>query len=116
MSNASAVIKYDTLTIMNSGTSSKHIYHSRLLRITLVVFLVFAAWHVATHDLGILSDTGEHTQCQACRLNHVPITDLPIFTWAISLFLICLLFTLSAVQHKTQLDRYTLGARAPPLF
>lgn len=101
---------------MNDGTSNKHIYHSRMLRITLVVFLVFAAWHVATHDLGIPSDTGEQTQCQVCRLNHVPITDLPIFIWAISLFLICLLFTLPAVQRKTQSYRYILGARAPPLF
>lgn len=78
----------------------------------LVVALMFAAWHVASHDVDIASD---HEECQACRLNHVPITDLPVLSLLVSLLLASLILVIPAFQRPTQAYRYTLGARAPPL-
>ena len=97
---------------MNLGASSQHSDTSHLLRIMLVVLLVFANWHVATHELDDLSD---HSQCQVCRLSHVPLADLPVFSWVLSLLLIRFLLAIPAIQSTTQSYRYTLGARAPPL-
>jgi len=101
---------------MNLGTSSQHSDTSHLLRIALVVLLLLAAWHVASHELDHLSNISDHTECQVCRLNHVPLADLPVLSWALSLFLIRFLLATPAIQRTTQSYRYTLGARAPPLF
>lgn len=112
----SSALECDILVVMNLGTSSQHSDTSHLLRIMLVALLMFAAWHVASHDLDISNDANNHTECQACRLNHVPLADLPVLSWALSLFLISFLLAIPAIQHTTQSYRYTLGARAPPLF
>lgn len=97
-------------------TSNRQTGLDRLLRIVLVAVLVFAAWHVSSHDLDTLSDISSHTECQVCRLNHVPIADLPILIWIMPLFIISLALVIPALQRPTQSFRYTLGARAPPLF
>jgi len=82
----------------------------------LLVALVFAAWHVASHDIDTSGDIGSHEECQLCRLNHVSITDLPILTWIVPLLIVSLVLIVPVLQRATQSYRYTLGARAPPLF
>lgn len=100
---------------MNLGTTHKRSDFNHLLRIMLVVLLMFSAWHVASHDLDLFSDVSDHSECQVCRLSHVPLADLPVFAWALSLLLIRFLLAIPAIQRTTQSHRYTLGARAPPL-
>jgi len=100
---------------MNLSTSSQRSDFNHLLRIMLVVLLTFAAWHVASHELDLSSNVSGHAECQVCRLNHVPLADLPVLVWASSLFLISFLLAIPASQRTTQSYRYTLGARAPPL-
>jgi len=109
-------LECDILTPMNLGTSSQNSHTSHLLRIMLVVLLMIAAWHVASHELDHLNNFSEHTECQVCRLNHVPLADLPLLAWALSLFLIRFLLAIPAIQRTTQAYHYTLGARAPPLL
>ena len=100
---------------MNLGATYKLSDFNHLLRIVLVVLLMFSAWHVASHDLDIFSDVSEHSECQVCRLSHVPLADFPVFAWALSLFSIRFLLAIPAIQRTTQSYRHTLGARAPPL-
>lgn len=108
-------LKYGILWPMNSCSSSQRSATNHLLRIVLVVLLVLAAWHVATHELDHSGSSGD-TECQVCRLNHVPFADFPVFAWALSLFLACFLSVTPITQRTIQSYRYTLGARAPPLF
>jgi hypothetical protein len=89
---------------------------SCLIRLALVFALAFATWHVASHGLDTSSDADGHAECQVCRLSHVPIADLPVLTWIVLLFKISLVFVIPALQRTTQSYRYSLGARAPPLF
>ncbi len=96
---------------MTLNTSNQQTYLNHLLKIILVVALVFAVWHVASHDV-----SSGHEECQVCRLNHVPIADLPVPAWIIPLFIASLLLVFLTLQRPIQSYRYTLGARAPPLF
>ena len=98
---------------MNFGTSNRQARLDRFLRIVLMVTLLFAAWHVASHGVDIASG---HEQCQVCRLSHVPIADLPVFAWLVPLILLSLVLIILTLQQPTQPYRYTLGARAPPLL
>ncbi len=100
---------------MNLGTSRQRSGFNHLLRIMLVVLLMFAAWHVASHDLDLLGNISDHSECQVCRLNNVPFADFPVLAWALSLFLISFQLAIPAIQRSTQSCHYTLGARAPPL-
>ena len=99
---------------MTQGALNQQSTPDRLLRMVLTAALIFAVWHVTSHDIGTSNDVSDHT-CQMCRLNHVPVADLPVFSWIVPLFVINLLFVTPVVQRSTQSYRYTLGARAPPL-
>lgn len=101
---------------MTLCTSSQQTRLDYLLRIMLTVVLVFAAWHVATHDIDISSDLNIDEHCQICRLNHVPIADLPILAWIASILLLSLVRLVPTHQRSIVSYRNTLGARAPPLF
>ncbi len=81
----------------------------------LAAALVFAAWHVALHDLGTSSDVSSHVECHVCRLSHVPVAELPVLALIVPLVLLSLIHIFPAFQRATQFYRYTLGARAPPL-
>ena len=48
----------------------------RLIRLVLVFALVFAAAHVASHDLDVGDSRNVDDACQICRLNHVPVASL----------------------------------------
>ena len=100
---------------MTQGALNQQSSRDRLLRMVLTTALVFAVWHVASHDIGTSNDVSDHA-CQVCRLNHVPVADLPVFSWVVPLFIINLVFVIPAFQRPTQSYRYALGARAPPLF
>jgi len=101
---------------MTSGSLFRQTHLNHLLRIGLVLALVFAAWHVALHDINTSSDVSGHEECQACRLNHVPIADLPTLAWFVPLLILSLVLIIPVVQQPCQYYRYSLGARAPPLF
>lgn len=101
---------------MNLGTLSRQTPMDCILRIVLAAVLVFAGWHVALHDLGTSSDVSSHVECHVCRLNHVPVANLPVLTLIVSLVLLSLIHVLPTYQRPIQLYRYTLGARAPPLL
>ena len=87
-----------------------------LLRIMLTVVLVFAAWHVASHDIDISNDLNVDEQCQVCILNHVPISDLPTLAWIIPILLLSLVHLVPKLEGFISSYRNTHGARAPPLF
>ena len=101
---------------MTLSTSIKQTRIDYLLRIMLTAVLVFAAWHVATHDIDISGDLNIDEHCQVCRLTHVPTTDLPILAWILPVFIISIVRLVSALQPSTPLYRNSFRARAPPLF
>jgi len=110
------VVKNDTLREMKLSMSKRHIKSNHWLRIMLIALLLLTIWHTATHDLDISNDLSEHTECQVCRLNHVPVDNLALPTLLVPSVLISLLFSISIIQGTAQSYRYTPGARAPPLF
>ena len=78
--------------------------------------MLVAAWHVASHEIDASGEDSNHEECQVCRLGHVPIADLPSFTWFAPLLLLSLILSISTVARAAQSHRHILGARAPPLF
>jgi len=96
--------------------SNRNIELGHFLKVMLIVLLLLAVWHTTTHDLDISNDLSGHTECQVCRLNHVPVDDLPLLTWLVSPLLIIFIFNISTHQCTTHSYHYTLGARAPPLY
>jgi len=82
----------------------------------LLVTLLFAAWHVASHEIDASNDVSGHKECQVCRLSHVPIVDLPMLTLVVPLLIVSLVLAFPKLKRPTQSYRYTLGARAPPLY
>ncbi len=101
---------------MIRGTLNPQSCLTRALTLMVLAALVFAIWHVSLHDLDVASDANGHGECQVCRLNHVPVTDLPVSSWIVPLFVISLLLIVPVFQRPTQSYRYRLRARAPPLF
>ena len=90
-------------------------YRERIVRIVLAMALVFAAFHVSLHDLDFSGDVNNH-ECQVCRINHVPIADLPTHSLTIPILLLCLILVITVFQQRSQSYHYINGARAPPLF
>jgi len=86
-----------------------------LLRVTLAVVLVFAALHVSTHDIETSDDIDSQEHCQVCRLNQLPISDLPTLAWIVPLLALILLRPIPALQHPTKIHLSSFSARAPPL-
>ena len=44
------------------------------MRLLLIVFVLFALWHVSQHDLQLGLDSTSVGHCDICRLNHTPST------------------------------------------
>ena len=86
-----------------------------LLQVMLAVVLVFAALHVSTHNIETSGDLDSQEHCQVCRLNHIPISDLPTLTWIVPLLALVLIHSIPALQQPTKIHRSTFSARAPPL-
>lgn len=58
-------------------TRNAKVHHQ--IRWLLVLLLIFAAMHVALHDLDSGATDNEHQgECQVCRLNHVPVASLSV--------------------------------------
>ena len=83
----------------------------------MVFVLIFAAAHMVQHNLDIFNGDPElHSDCQICRLNHVPVASTGIPSLISPLQLLTdrilienLFFQLAILNHYQK-------ARAPPLF
>lgn len=84
-------------------------------RILLIAILVFASWHFTSHDVSVTHDTNAHEECQVCRVNHIPVADLPSLSWATPFFVISFFVATPFFLQLKNSYRNTLGARAPPL-
>jgi len=87
-----------------------------LIRLVLVFALTFATLHVALHDLDMGGGLNEHEQCQACRLNHVPLASLPLLSLLAPLQLLAYVLPIADTEYQLSLQLNTQRARAPPLF
>ena len=102
---------------MLSKTFHRHTEENRLIRLVLVFALLFAAAHVALHDLDVnAGGLDGHGECQVCRLNHTPAASLapPLLFAPLQL----LVYALPAEESDYQLSHpfRSQWVRAPPLF
>lgn len=87
------------------------------LRWLLVFVLLFAALHVALHDLDLGHANTEHQgECQVCRLNHVPLASLPVPTLHAPLQILIYSQPVINTAYLFSSPSYSRQARAPPLF
>ena len=100
---------------MDIGISKQRFYQQQLLRIVLSVALIFAALHVAFHDLDISSNINDAEECQVCRISNVPTDLVAAPALLASLFLLSYVLIVPAFQPPTLRHQHILGARAPPL-
>lgn len=99
---------------MSTDTANRRSYLHRLLQMVLSVALVFTLFHVASHGLELDVAGGDASECEVCRLNHMP-ADLPLVSVpAVPLFLLSLLLIVSVFRQPTLHLKHILGARAPP--
>lgn len=90
---------------------------NRLVRLLLVFALVFAAAHVALHDLGLNGDSlGAQDDCQVCRLTLVPVASLAPPSLFIPLQLTAYLLPVKDTEYQLPHLFHAQWARAPPLF
>ncbi len=102
---------------MLSKTFNRHSEKNRLIRLTLVFVLVFAAAHVALHDLNVIgSGLDVHDECQICRINHVPVASLVTPSLFTPLQLLVHILPVEDTEYHLSRQFHTLWARAPPLF
>ena len=99
------------LNVLNKQTRTGY-----FLQVMLSVVLLFSALHVSTHDIETSGDLDSQEHCQVCRLNHIPITDLPTLTWIVPLLALTLVHSILVLQQPTKTHLSTFSARAPPLF
>lgn len=87
-----------------------------LIRLVLVFALTFATLHVALHDMEMGGGLSEHEQCQACRLNHLPLASLALPSLLTPLQLLAHVLPVAGTEYQLSLQLNTQRARAPPLF
>lgn len=89
---------------------------NRLIGLVLTFALVFAALHVALHELDVSSSLDRHEKCEVCRLSQVPTASLPLP--ALHAPLQSLQYVLPITNTISQLSNqpHILRVRAPPLF
>ncbi len=101
--------------MVNTYHSNNNSKLNRFVGIILILAMLFAAWHVATHEIDFSGDTTSHEECQVCRIGNVPIVDLAKLILFTPLLLLSSIVIIPAVIRTNQSPRYILGARAPPL-
>ncbi len=101
---------------MLSNVFNRHIGENRLIRLALVLALVFAAAHVALHDLDMNGDGLELHECQVCRLNHMPTASLAVPSLLVPLQLLAYVLPVADTEYQLSHQSHTQWARAPPLF
>jgi len=95
---------------------SRNTHENHLIRLVMVIALLFAALHIALHELDMGSGLDEHDKCQVCRLSHSPATSLPVPSLSSPLqFLIYLAFV-NDTKFQVSNSFHAQWARAPPLF
>lgn len=102
---------------MLSKAFNRHKVEEHFIGLIIALALVFAAAHVALHDLDV-SGGGLYgnDECQVCRLNHVPVASSAPPSLFHPLQLLAQLLPVEVAEyHVSQLFNF-LWARAPPLF
>jgi len=87
---------------------------NRFIRLVLVFALVFAAFHVALHDLDLRGEGGE--QCQVCSLNNVPVVSFAIPSLHAPLNILAFVLPVTDVDYQSSYPFHIQWARAPPPF
>lgn len=89
----------------------------QLISWLLLAALVFAGLHVALHDWAF-DNTGTDPvhECEACRLNHVPLASLPLPSLLSPLQLLRYVAPVADTRFRTSAQSHIQRARAPPLF
>jgi len=102
---------------MLSKAFNRHSEENRLIRLVLIFVVLFAAAHVALHNLD-LSGSGldGHDECQVCRLNHVPVASLAPLTLFAPLQLLAYVLTVADSEYQLSHLSHTQWARAPPIL
>ncbi len=88
---------------------------NRLIRLVLVFALIFAAAHVALHELDMGSGNSDH-HCQVCRLNQMPAASLAAPSLLVPLLLLAHLLPVEDKEYQLSRPFHSQWARAPPLF
>lgn len=101
---------------MLSKTFNRRTEENRLIRLVLVFALIFAAAHVALHDLDV-NDGGldGHGECQVCRINHAPVASLAPPSHFSPLQLLVYVLSVADSDYQPPHPFYAQWARAPPL-
>ncbi|WJW74679.1 hypothetical protein QVG61_09215 [Thiohalobacter sp. IOR34] len=88
-----------------------------LIRLALIFALVFAAAHVAFHDLDMSGDgLGVQDECHVCRLNHAPAASLAVPSLVAPLQFLVYVLPIADSDYQLSHPSHISWARAPPLF
>ena len=102
---------------MLSKTLRQSSVGSGLIRLALVFVLIFAAVHVALHEVDLGSDGVDgYVECQACRFDQTPTANLVPPSLFVPLLLLGFAITVAAAQPALSHSSAVYLARAPPLF
>lgn len=99
---------------MMPAISTQRVFSKSSLHIGLIVALLFTLWHAALHDVDLHAEDNVHVECETCRINHVPVADLPSTHLSVLPVLLSFSFYTPVTQQTYQTYYYTTGARAPP--
>jgi len=102
---------------MLTNAIKQNTQENRFIRLFLVFALMFAALHVALHDLDMSSNgLDEHEKCQVCRLNHTPTASLGFPSLYTPLQFLAHLVPVENIEYQLSHTPHAQRARAPPLF
>ena len=87
----------------------------RALRLVLIFFMLFALWHVSQHGARDVINTDNGSDCQVCRLAHVPAAGGAPLLAVAAVFVSAQLIALAPVPFSCTLTYVPWLARGPPL-
>ena len=99
---------------MLSKAFNRYVGENRLIRLALVLALIFAAAHVALHDLDMNSGGLDSHECQVCRLNHMPAASLAVPSLFAPLQFLAYVLPVADTEYQLSHQSHTPWARAPP--